>query len=75
MKKKIIFKIQGMHCTSCAINIDGELEDTDGVYESKTNYAKQQTEVVYDTEKVDEEKIIKFIKKVGYEAIVNSASS
>ncbi len=40
MNKKVIFKIQGMHCTSCAMNIDGELEDTEGIKEAKTNYAK-----------------------------------
>ena len=60
------FKIIGMHCTSCAINIDGELEDTDGVKESNTSYAKAQTEVKYDSEKIDDNKIISLIKKVGY---------
>ena len=66
-KKK--FKITGMHCTSCAMNIDGELEDTEGVKEAKTNYAKQQTEVEFDQEKIKEEKIIEIIKKLEYDAI------
>jgi len=65
-KKK--FKITGMHCTSCAMNIDGELEDTEGVKESNTNYAKQETEVEFDEKKVSEEKIAKVIKSVGYTA-------
>ncbi len=56
--------ISGMHCTSCAMNIDGELEDTEGVKESKTNYAKQLTEVTFDPEKVSIEKLISVIKKV-----------
>jgi len=66
-KKK--FKITGMHCTSCAMNIDGELEDTEGVKEAKTNYAKQQTEVEFDQEKIKEEKIIEIIKKLEYDAV------
>lgn len=68
MKKKILLKIVGMHCTSCAFNIDGELEDTAGVIESKTNYAKQQTEVTFEQEKVTEKKILQIIEQVGYDA-------
>lgn len=66
--KKIKFNILGMHCTSCAFNIDGELEDTEGIKESNTNYAAQTTEVVYDPIKVSEQKMKSIIKKLGYEA-------
>jgi len=65
---KKIFKINGMHCTSCAMNIDGELEDTDGIKESNTNYAKSQTEVEFDEKKVNGKAIVEIIKKVGYQA-------
>jgi copper chaperone CopZ len=65
---KKIFKILDMHCTACAMNIDGELEDTEGVKQSNTNYAKAQTEVEFDEEKLNEEKIIKIIKIAGYNA-------
>lgn len=65
---KVIFKISGMHCTSCVINIDGELEDTEGIKESNTSYAKSITEVTFDEEKLTEKDIIGIIKKVGYEA-------
>ena len=66
---KKVFKIEGMHCTSCAFNIDGELEDTDGVKEASTNFAKAKTEVEFDSEKISEEQIVKLIKKVGYDAV------
>jgi Cu+-exporting ATPase len=69
--KKIILKITGMHCTSCAMNIDGELEDTEGIKQSNTNYAKQQTEVEFDEKKIDEKKILKIISSVGYTAIAS----
>lgn len=65
---KQTFIISGMHCTSCAMNIDGELEDTDGVKSSSTNYAKQLTEVEFDPQKISDQKIIEIIKKVGYDA-------
>lgn len=65
---KVKLKINGMHCTSCAMSIDGDLEDTKGVKKSNTSYAKQETEVEYDPEKLDEKRIIEVIKKTGYKA-------
>ncbi len=67
MEKTIKLKIEGMHCTSCAMNIDGELEDL-GVKEAKTNYAKSETEVTFDESKVSEENILISIEKLGYRA-------
>ncbi|MFA6525220.1 MAG: heavy-metal-associated domain-containing protein [Patescibacteria group bacterium] len=63
---KIEFKISGMHCPSCGMNIDGALEELDGVLESTTNYAKQITKVIYDPQKVAPDKITAEIKKAGY---------
>lgn len=68
--QKLVFNITGMHCTSCAMNIDGELEDTEGVKESKTNYAKQVTEVAFDPTKINDKKIISIIKTLDYDAEV-----
>ncbi|OGG03832.1 hypothetical protein A2W14_04795 [Candidatus Gottesmanbacteria bacterium RBG_16_37_8] len=64
--KKAVFKILDMHCTACAMNIDFELEDIEGVKQVKTNYAKAQTEVEYNPNLINEEKIIDAIKKAGY---------
>ena len=63
---KKIFKIKGMHCTACAMDIDGELEDTEGINLSNTNYAKEQTEVVFDELKIKEKEIIRIVSKLGY---------
>jgi copper chaperone CopZ len=68
VKKKL--KIEGMHCSSCAMNIDMDLEDLDGVKESITNYAKQVSEVEYDEEEVKVEDLIKSIEKTGYKAVL-----
>ncbi|MBP9719057.1 MAG: heavy-metal-associated domain-containing protein [Candidatus Levybacteria bacterium] len=66
--KKLVLKIKGMHCGSCAMSIDGDLEDTEGVKASNTSYAKQETEVEFDEKKIDEEKIKDIIKSTGYTA-------
>lgn len=66
--KKTVFKIIGMDCAACAITIDGDLEDREGIKEAKTNYAKGQTEVTFDPKMVSESEILQIIKKTGYTA-------
>ncbi|OGE33688.1 hypothetical protein A3C59_00960 [Candidatus Daviesbacteria bacterium RIFCSPHIGHO2_02_FULL_36_13] len=66
-KKK--FKINGMHCSSCAMNIDFDLEDVDGIKSVKTNYARQECEVEFDEKKINDQRIIQTIKKTGYTVI------
>jgi copper chaperone CopZ len=66
IKKK--FKIEGMHCTSCAMTIEMDVEDLDGVIACKTSYAKGETECEFDPSKVSEETILETIKKSGYNA-------
>lgn len=71
--KKIKLKIEGMHCTSCAMNIDGDLEDNiRGVKSSNTNYVKQETEVDFDEEQVKIEDLIKSVEKTGYKAFIQA---
>jgi copper chaperone CopZ len=67
------FKVGGMHCVSCAMTIDFDLEDIDGVTSAKTSYATSECRVIYDEEKLDHQVIISKIKKTGYSAdVVNT---
>ena len=68
MNQKLTFKITGMHCGSCAMNIDGELEDTGKIISVSTSYPKTETTVEFDPSKISEEEIKEIIKKVGYTA-------
>lgn len=68
MNQTLKFKITGMHCASCAMNIDGELEDSGKVVSASTNYAKAETAVEFDPAVISEAEIIETIKKVGYTA-------
>lgn len=67
IKKKL--KIEGMHCTSCAMTIDFDLEDLEGVKSAKTSYASSVCEVEFDAGKLDDQKILETIKKSGYSAL------
>lgn len=64
------FKITGMHCTSCAMTIDMDLEDLEGIKSAKTSYAKGETEVEFDSDKITDDLILETIKKSGYNAIL-----
>ena len=68
IKKK--YKLTGMHCTSCTLTIDMDLEDLDGIKSAKTSYAKSEVEVEYDPNKVSDELVLQTIKKSGYNAIL-----
>jgi copper chaperone CopZ len=63
---EIELTISGMHCTSCSLNIDGELEDLDGVFSSSTSYAKSKTTIDFDPKKVPVTTLQKVIEDLGY---------
>lgn len=67
--KTVTLKIQGMHCASCPIMIDGRLEDeVEGVKSAQTSYAKQECIVEYDENVVSSEKIVDALDEIGYVA-------
>ncbi|MDX2076218.1 MAG: heavy-metal-associated domain-containing protein [bacterium] len=61
------FKVTGMHCSSCAMNIEGELEDLRGILKADVNFPKQLTQVEYDETLVTPQQIITTIEKLGYQ--------
>ncbi len=61
-------RIAGMHCSSCAMAIDLELEELPGVADARTSFARAITEVVFDPSRVGLDAIIAAIGQVGYTA-------
>ena len=67
MMKKM-FRVIDMHCSSCAMRIEG-LEDTlNGVKRINASYQKGQMQVEYDETVITEEQILAAIKHLGYQA-------
>ena len=64
----VIFKIKGMHCVSCSMNIDDELENTEGVFRAQTNFAAGKTVIEYDSTKVSPQKLKAVIESLKYSA-------
>lgn len=65
--KKIVLKLNGMHCTTCSVLIDTVLEELDGVKSAKTSYAEQKVEVEFDPNQIDIKQMILTIQSEGYE--------
>ena len=65
----ITLKLSGLHCSSCSMNIDGELEDTLGVISSTTSYAKQESVITYDPKLAKPAVFISAIEKLGYKVL------
>jgi len=63
----ITLKLSGLHCTSCAVNIDLTLEDIPGVKKSDTNYAKSELKISFDPSKTDLQSIKKTVSNLGYQ--------
>lgn len=68
--KKIVLYIEGINCPSCVIDIDGQLEDLEGVKEARTSYHKQQTEVIYDESLLSTQKLTSIVQQAGYTAVI-----
>lgn len=58
------YKVNGMHCTSCALMIESDLEDA-GV-KARCNYAKEVLEIEFDEKKISEKEIAEVVAKSGY---------
>ena len=63
---EIAEKIQGMHCTSCALNIEDRVKSLPGVEECTVNYVSQEINVKYDKDKINKETIEKEVEDLGY---------
>lgn len=69
-KKKAEIKISGMHCASCALNVEKFLQSVEGVENAQVNFGTEKATVEYDPEKVELVKIEEKVQDAGY-GVVN----
>lgn len=65
----ITLKLSGLHCSSCSLNIDSDLEELPGVISTSTSYAKQESVITYDPKQVNPAKFSEVIEKLGYTVV------
>lgn len=65
---KAEFHIKGMHCESCAANIQETLEETAGVTSAGVTFSGKTAVVEFDPDTVQEQTLVKKIGDLGYTA-------
>jgi len=66
---KTSMQIKGMHCASCAVNIEKKLRAADGVSKANVNYANEKAYVEYDAASASTDDFVEVVKKLGYVAV------
>ena len=64
---KKTYRVEGMHCSNCAMNIESLEDDLPGIKKVSASYQKGQMVVEFDEAKVSETQIFAAVKKRGYQ--------
>lgn len=68
-KKKAELKISGMHCATCAINIEESLGQLKDVSKVQVNFGTDTAHVEFDPKKVSLTELEKAVKTAGYDVV------
>src|SRR3989304_7623611 len=71
--KKEIYKIEGMHCASCAANIEHRLAKKSGIHKANVNFAVEKLYLDYDENIISFDQIEKIINSLGYKLFPEKA--
>jgi len=64
---KVIFTVANMHCSNCAMRLEGLEDDLPGVQRVRASYHKQQMDVEFDPQQICQEQIVQAAAEIGYE--------
>ncbi len=72
--EKITLNISGMHCASCAVNIENALKKVTGVLRAQVNFAVEKAYIEFEATKLNTQDLIVAIEQAGYKAQPPEAS-
>lgn len=67
--KQLELKLSGLHCTSCSLTIENELEETPGITTADVHYAQSIAKVQYDPNQTTPDRIKAVIEQLGYQVL------
>lgn len=73
IEKKIMLAIAGMRCASCAQTIEKALKKASGIIDAHVNFATAKASIIYDSARMDLNKIKIIIATTGYQVLENSS--
>ncbi|MFH1314774.1 MAG: heavy metal translocating P-type ATPase [Candidatus Uhrbacteria bacterium] len=72
--KKETFNISGMHCASCAVSLEKELNKIKGVESAVVNFANEEATISFDETKTNKQEFDRAVKQAGDYELAGSAS-
>jgi P-type Cu+ transporter len=64
-----VLTIEGMHCASCAMGLEGTFKNAAGVIEATVNLATEKAHVKYDQGKISHKELVELVKSAGYSVV------
>lgn len=75
VEKAVKLSITGMHCGDCSKKIQAALSNLEGVCASKVSYTRKNAEVVYNANRLSEERIVQTVTTTGFTVASTKASN
>jgi len=64
------YKVEGMHCASCAASVESMLGAQQGVDQARVNFADESVWVEYDDQVVSADNLKQWVQQIGYDLLV-----
>jgi copper chaperone CopZ len=64
--QEIIFEVEGIICTGCAMDMETVMLNIDGIEEASVNYADGTFTIQYDADEIDVRNVFEKVKKLGF---------
>lgn len=73
MEKRIL-PVNGMTCASCAVSVESQLKDLEGVTEATVNFADASVQLGYEPSRVDWPEMQKALRQIGYDLVLREST-
>jgi Cu+-exporting ATPase len=70
--QEIIFEVEGITCSGCAMDMENVMLNTDGIEEASVNYADGTFTIRYDADEIGAQDVFEKVKKLGFKTKIPS---
>jgi copper chaperone CopZ len=73
--QEIIFEVEGIICTGCAMDMETVMLNIDGIEEASVNYADGTFTIRYDAVEIDSQNVFEKVRKLGFKTKILSGGT
>ena len=70
--QEIVFEVEGIICTGCAMDMENVMLNKDGIEEASVNYAEGTFTIKYNADETDAQNVFEKVKKLGFKTKILS---